>query len=172
LPLIVLKKQKFGYTTHTNSLSEMEVAALSLTELQHAAPIKGSIYNFLNSPLLGTPVHPHAMMPRFPLAVTGFSDFQVTQATPPAFSTAGNPSNLDVQVLVAISQSPKPTSVAATKKSPSRRFFRANKGRRGSASTIVGPASQQPIPACECLVSTPTSQENKEECPMRPPPHA
>jgi hypothetical protein len=178
VPLAVLKKQKFGYTVHTNSLSEMEVATLSLTKLQHAAPIKGLVYNFLNSPLLGTHVHPHAMMPRFPSAVTGFLDFHVTQALPLAFSTAGpmqahtTPSDIDVQVPVAISQSPKPASVAATKKSPSHRFFRANRGRHGSASTIAGSAGQQPISACECLVSTPTSQENTEECPMRPPPHA
>jgi hypothetical protein len=39
--------------------------------------------------LFGTLAHPNSVMPRFPFAATGFSDFQVTQAPPPAFSTAG-----------------------------------------------------------------------------------
>jgi hypothetical protein len=89
VPLAILKKQKFGYKAPANSLCDMEVVALSLTELQHDAPIKGPVYNFLNSPLIGTLAHPNAMVPRFPFAATGCSDFQVTQATPPTFSTAG-----------------------------------------------------------------------------------
>jgi hypothetical protein len=89
VPLAVLKKQKFGYKALDNSLSDMEVAALSLIELQNDAPIKGPVYNFLNNPLIGTLAHPNAMMPRFLFVVIEFSDFQVTQATPPTFFTAG-----------------------------------------------------------------------------------
>jgi hypothetical protein len=77
VPLALLKKQKFGHKDSTD-LSNIEVAAISLTELQNATPIQGLVYNCLNSPLFGTLAHPNLVMPRLPFAAIGLSDFQVT----------------------------------------------------------------------------------------------
>jgi hypothetical protein len=66
VPLALLKKQRLDSTDYYSPLSDVEVAAISLTNLQHATPIRGPVYDFLNTPLLGTPVRPSDM--KFPVA--------------------------------------------------------------------------------------------------------
>jgi hypothetical protein len=66
VPLALLKKQRLDSTDYYSPLSDVEVATISLTNLQHATPIRGPVYDFLNTPLLGTPVRPSDM--KFPVA--------------------------------------------------------------------------------------------------------
>jgi hypothetical protein len=54
VPLVLLKKQRCGYKAPSTSLFDIEVAVLFLTKLQHLTPIRGLVYNFLNSPLIET----------------------------------------------------------------------------------------------------------------------
>jgi hypothetical protein len=168
--LALLKKQKLGSTDYSSPLSDIERAAISLTNLQHTTPIRGLVYDFLNTPLLGTPVSPSDMKPRFPAASHCFPHHQnlhlqqhlqskaSLQARPPS------PSPMDLQVAT---QSPAYVEdlatppVAATKVSPSRRFIRANKGRRNNSSTATGTAT---LNAGHII--------NQEERCVRPPPNA
>jgi hypothetical protein len=76
VPLALLKKQKLGSTDYSSPLSDIEMAAISFTNLQHATPIRGLVYDFLNTPLLETPRSPSATKPRFPAAAHCFLDHQ------------------------------------------------------------------------------------------------
>jgi hypothetical protein len=76
VPLALLKKQKLGSTDYSSPLTDIERAVISLTNLQHATPIRGPIYDFLNTPLLRTLVSPSDMKPRFPAAAHCFPHHQ------------------------------------------------------------------------------------------------
>jgi hypothetical protein len=78
VPLALLKKQKCGYIDSSSPLSDIEVAAISLTNLQHATLIRSSVYDFLNTPLLGTPKGPNEMMPRFSIAAYVFQFIKIS----------------------------------------------------------------------------------------------
>ena len=165
-PLALLKKQKCGYKDSSSTLSDNEVA-ISLTNLQHATPIRGPIYNFLNTPLLRTPGTPNEMRPRFPSAAQGFPDHQNLHLPQQLLSVTNlktgqpNPSPMDVQIAtpayVAASHSAKPA--AATKVSPSRHFILANRGRRTSSTTAARTTAVTTVPVSD-----------QEERPVRPPP--
>jgi hypothetical protein len=168
VPLALLKKQKLGSTDYSSPLSDIEMAAISFTNLQHATPIRGLVYDFLNTPLLETPRSPSATKPRFPAAAHCFLDHQnlhlqqhlqpiaILQLRPPS------PSPMDLQLAspayVADLVTP---SVVATKVSPSRRFIRANRGRRNISSTTAGTTT---LNAGHII--------NQEERRVRPPPNA
>jgi hypothetical protein len=80
VPLALLKKQRSSSTDHTSPLSDIEVAAISLTNLQHAYPIRGPVYDFLNVPLLGTPVRPSAIkFPAAPQCIPGHHNLHLQQ---------------------------------------------------------------------------------------------
>jgi hypothetical protein len=51
IPLAKLKKSKYGESDLSMSLSPLEIAAYSLTQLQHAAPAIGPVQEFLVQPL-------------------------------------------------------------------------------------------------------------------------
>lgn len=53
IPLAFLKKSRHTLNVSTKSLSSLEFAALSLTELQDSAPPKGTIQAFMANPLHG-----------------------------------------------------------------------------------------------------------------------
>jgi hypothetical protein len=71
VPLALLKKQRLSSTDYSSPLSDIEMAAISLTNLQHATLIRGPVYDFLNTPLLGTPVWPSDMNLPTPTAAHG-----------------------------------------------------------------------------------------------------
>jgi hypothetical protein len=87
VPLALLKKQKCGYKVPSTSLSDIEVATISLTKLQHATPIRGLAYDFLNIPLLGTLGRPNEVMPRYPYSAQVFLDHQGFHVPLQPFST-------------------------------------------------------------------------------------
>jgi hypothetical protein len=201
VPLALLKRQRLSSTEYTSPLSDTEAAAISLTNLQHAYPIRGPVYDFLNSPLLGTPVRPSAF--KFPDASQCFpghhnlhlqsqllsksgrrtrpssptsrgqqqgppdSTYASLIAAPPVPSCASHEAAPSAH---AATSAPSSTSsggdfmaspVAATKISPSRRFIRANRGRRNYSTTSAGTPT---MPAGHII--------NQEECRVRPPPNA
>jgi hypothetical protein len=141
VPLALLKKQRLDSTDYYSPLSDVEVAAISLTNLQHATPIRGPVYDFLNTPLLGTPVRPSDM--KFPVAAHCIPDHlqQQLQSKSSLQTCHPNPSPMDLQPAT-----PSPayvanlftTPVAATKVSHSCRFIRANRGRCNNSSTAAG----------------------------------
>ncbi|KAE8076728.1 hypothetical protein FH972_015359 [Carpinus fangiana] len=51
IPLAQLKKSRHEDTTSLDSLSSLEIAAYSLTQLQHATPSSGPVHNFMEKPL-------------------------------------------------------------------------------------------------------------------------
>jgi hypothetical protein len=73
VPLVQLKKLRYGQKDYVTRLLELEAATLSLTQLQHAFPVKGLVHQFLTNPFLGRNLegkHLHG----FPLAPMGFDD--------------------------------------------------------------------------------------------------
>jgi hypothetical protein len=192
VPLALLKKQRLSSTDYSSPLSDIEVAAISLTNLQHATPIRGPVYDFLNTPLLGTPVWPSDMNLPTPVAAYGLvtpaaahcipghqnlhlqqhfqsksslqtrhsnpSPMELQQATPtPAHAAALPTPSSPASAYVADLPTPP---VATTKISPSRRFIRANRGRRNNSAMTAGTAT-----------STAGHIINQEECCVRPPPN-
>jgi hypothetical protein len=147
VPLALLKKQRCGYKAPSTSLFDIEVAALFLTKLQHLTPIRGLVYNFLNSPLIETFGRPNEVMPRYPSAAHDFVDHQGLHVPLQSSSIASHKTNqptpfpMDVQVAiptsVAVSQSANIASVIAMKVSPSCQFFRATRGRQKSTTVVV-----------------------------------
>ena len=117
VPFAQLKKQRCGQKTLANSLSDIEMAVLSLTKLQHATSVKGPVYNFLNSPLLGTlgrnkEVTP---LPRYPFAPHVYADQQVLQMPLQPSSTAIHKvSNQPNPIPMDVYQVPNPASMAVS----------------------------------------------------------
>jgi hypothetical protein len=164
VPLALLKKQRLNSTDYSSPLSNVEVAAISLTNLQHATPIRGHVYDFLNTPLLGTPVRPSDM--KFPAAAHCIPDHlqQHLQSKSSLQTRHPSPSPMDLQPVTpspAYATDLSTTPVAATKVSPSRRFIRANRGRRNNSSIAAGTATL-----------TDGHIINQEEHRVRPPPNA
>jgi hypothetical protein len=173
VPLAHLKKQRLSSTNYSSPLFDIEVVAISLTNLQHATPIKGLVYDFLNTPLLGTPVWPSDM--KFPAApcipdhqnlhlqqhLQSNSSIQSRHSSPsPMKLQQPSPTPAHAHDLPSdyVADLPSPPPVAATKISPSRKFIRANRGRRNNSSTAVGSTAGYII--------------NQEERRVRPPPNA
>jgi hypothetical protein len=171
-----LKKQRLSPTDFSSPLSDVEVAAISLTNLQHATPIRGPVYDFLNTPLLGTPVWPSPMEMQQTLPILGHQNLHMQQHFQSKSSIQtrhSRPSPMEMQQTTPTpthaAALPTPSSpastyvtplVAATKISPSRRFFRANRGRCNISTTAAGTAT-----------STAGHIINQEECRVRPPPN-
>jgi hypothetical protein len=189
VPLALLKKQRSSSTDYSSPLSDIEVAAISLTNLQHATPIRGPVYDFLNTPLLGTPVRPSAIkFPAAPHCIPGHHNLHLQQhlqsksslrtrpssptsrdlqLAPPAPSYAAHAATTPSHAATSAPSSPAyvvdlmTSPVAATKISPSRRFIRANRGRRNKSTTAAGTTT---LPAGHII--------NQEERRVRPPPNA
>lgn len=93
-PIAFLKKQRFIPSTSLDSLSSMENATLSLTELKNAFPPRGPVTAFMASPLHDT--HGHSsnsisqlvMPPHLALTVvsTDYNGMSGTTATSPIVS--------------------------------------------------------------------------------------
>jgi hypothetical protein len=121
-------------------------------------------------------------MPRYPSAAHDFVDHQGLHVPLQSSFTASHKTNqptpfpMDVQVAiptsVAVSQLANIAFVVAMKVSPSRRFFRATRGRQKSTTVVVENVGMQDLSTGDCVVSTSSHLEILEECPVGPPPHA
>jgi hypothetical protein len=168
-----LKKQRLSSTDYSSPLSDIEVAVISLTNLQHANPIRGPVYDFLNTPLLGTPVWPSDM--KFPAApcipdhqnlhlqqhLQSKSSIQSSHSSPSPIelqSPTPTPAHAPVLPSDYVANLPSPPPMATTKISPSRKFIRANRGRHTNSSTAAGSTAGHII--------------NQEKRRVRPPPNA
>lgn len=106
VPLAQFKKSRYGQKDFVTPLSDLEAAAISLTELQHVFPVKGPIHQFLTSPFLGRNLD-GKHLPGFPFAPVGFDDQKVFQVS---FQ-----SELSSEVLLKLSDQPSPTSMECTR---------------------------------------------------------
>jgi hypothetical protein len=148
IPLAQLKKSKYGVPDLSLSLSPLEIAALSLTQLQHAAPAIGPVQEFLVQPF-------HQLQGRFSGRFPQPANFAseavagvVLNATPSSVSDGSRPSS--------------PASVAVQASSP-RRLSRAPRGRRHNSATAV---------VSHSAVISQSQPDSQEEGLYRPPPHA
>ena len=78
VPLAQLKKSRCGQKDYVTSLLDLEMAALSLTELHHAFPVKGPVHQLLTSPFLGRNLEGKPL-PGFPFAPMGIDDKKMSQ---------------------------------------------------------------------------------------------
>ena len=159
IPLAQLKKSRLKQQVYLESLSNLEIAALSLTELQDATPLKELVHNFLTSPLHGSQGQILNAMPQtiMPFALNVYVAFLLTDSD---YANIANWSNSTT------------ASVAATIVSPSHRYFRTSRGRRRLFNDFVYGSELDNLSSPAHVVVSPVDLEVLEECPVRPPPTA
>ncbi|KAE8037662.1 hypothetical protein FH972_010234 [Carpinus fangiana] len=159
VPLAQLKKSRLEQQVYFESLSNMEIAALSFTKLQDVIPPKGLVHNFLTSPLHGSQGQILNAMPQsvMPIALDAYVARLLTDLDS---ANIANRSNSTI------------ASVDATIVSPSRRYFRASKGRRRLFNDFVYESELDNLSSSAHVVVSLVDLEVLEEFPVRPPPTA
>jgi hypothetical protein len=148
IPLAKLKKSRTAESSVTDSLSPLEIAAYSLTQLQHAAPSIGPVHDFLVQPLHQFQGQLSGLFPQ----PAGFAP-----------EIAAGSALVDHPATVSDGSRPSSPASVAVSPRPSRRLSRSPRGRRraASAAMVSHPASLSQL-----------QPDTLEECPNRPPPHA
>ncbi|KAE8124198.1 hypothetical protein FH972_019104 [Carpinus fangiana] len=150
IPLAKLKKSRHEDSAFIESLSPLEIAAYSFTQLQHATTSTGPVQDFMVQPLQ-----------RFQGRLLGFLPQPVVFA--PEVATILDQVEPPSTVSTGIS-SPSADSVAVYYGTP-RRFFRSIRGHRRASSAVVVSQSTSSVASLSQV-----NPENQEECLERPPP--
>jgi hypothetical protein len=173
IPLAQLKRSRRADSGSLDSLSPIEVAAYSLTQLQHAPPEFGPMFNFLNKPLLDFQGRVTGVMPQ-PLSFATDPTATPTLELSPPFIPADN-SSIASPTVAGLSRTKTRSTVSsvstvvsaasvAANSGTTRRSPRSTRGRRrGSSRGAV--ASLTPS-----LAADPATTDFKEEGLAGPPP--
>ena len=173
IPLAQLKKMKYGTQVLDPSTLDVERAAFSLTKLHGDTLFKGSVNQFLNSPLLDSHGHVMDFLTQYghgPDALNQNSALSFTTAIceAPSFLQVTNsimstslegselspaPFHMDIQQV-----SPFTSSVAVSPTPVTRRFHRVSRGKRPLVSDTATVATSSP------------NVDILGECPLKPPP--
>jgi hypothetical protein len=122
IPLTKLKKSRYEDSVSIETLSSLEIAAYSLTQLQHAATSIGLVQEFMEQPLQWFQGQLSGFLPQ-PVVFAPEAAFVIAQVEPPPTVATGI-------------SSPSPASVAVYSSTP-RRFSRSPRGRRRASAAIV-----------------------------------
>jgi hypothetical protein len=122
IPLAKLKKSRYEDPVFIDSLSQLELAAYSLTQLQHAAPSVGPVQEFMKQPLHRFQGQLSGFLPH-PMAFAPETSSTISQVdSPPTINTGTGP--------------PSPASMAVYS-SNIRRHSRSPRGRRRAPAAMV-----------------------------------
>lgn len=159
IPLALMKKSRHGYHDSTGFLSSLEMAALSLTELQFSTPNRGPVQSFMASPLYGNHGQIWETLP---------------QPTMDFAPESGGHSDRYVESSDTAISDVNATFIAPVVDSPviSRRFYRASRGRRRLFNDTGDGAEMDAQPSPSLTSSDQAGLELLEAGPVRPPPPA
>jgi hypothetical protein len=179
IPLAQLKRSRFEDTPSVDSLSSLEIAAYSLTQLQHAKLIFGSVQAFMASPLQVSRGFSD-VMPKPLVFAPDYSDVQVQAAPYPvttAIATISKAASMAVPTAASVAAPTTAYVAASTTDSVAvqpptyvavpRRFARSSRGRRRAPpKKAVSLMAQIPSTLSQVI------SEIQEEDLLRPPPKA
>jgi hypothetical protein len=158
IPLAQLKKSRYGQNVSMDTLSNMEIATLSLTELQDFVLPKGPIQTFMASSLLGLQgqILGNLPQPLMPFALDVYIAFVLAASSPVTIAEKNNFSVAFVVVTLVTSH----------------RFFKAFKGRHQIFNDAMCDNELNSLSSHAHVLSSLVDLEILEESLMRPSPPA